>query len=328
MNILVRVILLITLMCNSFTNVQANNIDETAPKAVEPEFSSLEPLHQLAIPISTQPFYEKILKFSEYFIGKPYDYTLGEKLISWDQHRNQLALLNLDTFDCISYVEMVLALSEIDPVPYDNKLFITMLTNNLMQLMFSSKDTNYCTRNHFMDTEWLKSNANIIGINAFANLAYTKHKIALIDKAGLLNTQLHNYAKKYIPQNQHINFFNKYQKPLEIMEPINSAISYITFSDFLTHEKTLTKKLGNKIYLFVMIMDNPKMLELTKSEHNIAHVGFAFIRDNKIYLRHATSIGNQAVEEQLLSAIAVSKQKSNIFPGFTLFEIKNSNQNN
>lgn len=322
MRILTKILLVITFICISFTTVKAEDTRAIPPKMETPDLLSLEKLHQLALSISTEPFYEKILNFSQYFIGKPYDYNIGEKLISWDEHQNQLSLINVNSFDCISYVEMVLALSKINPVPYDGTLFITMLTNNLTGLMFSSKNTNYISRNHFLDTEWLSYNANIIGVNAFANLAYTKNKTALINKSGLLNTQLHNYAEKYLPLKQHLNFFNKYQKSLDTIKPALSKISYITFSDFLTHEKTLTNRLGNKIYLFVMMMDNPKMLELTNSEHNVAHVGIAFIHNNKIYIRHATSIGDKAVEEQLLSTIAKSKKHSKIFPGFTLFEIK------
>ncbi|MFV9876220.1 MAG: N-acetylmuramoyl-L-alanine amidase-like domain-containing protein [Rickettsiales endosymbiont of Dermacentor nuttalli] len=324
MKIFTKIVLLAVFICTNFMFVQASSYIEikVPPQVLEPKLLSLENLHKLARSIYAKPINEKILRFSEYFMGKPYNFTIGEKLISWDQDRNQLALINIDTFDCISYVEMVLALAKTSPVPRDIKVFVTMFLNNLTNLMFSQKDTTYYTRNHFIDTEWLKHNSSIIGKNVFSNLDYTRHKTALINKSGLLDTQLHNYAEKYMPKNQHINFFNKYKKSLVEVKPIYSNVNYITFSDFLSCERVLTKKLKGKIYLFVMIMDNPKMLELTNSDHNVGHVGFVFVRNNKLYLRHATSIGNKVVEEQLLSTVAQSKQNSKIFPGFTLFEIK------
>ncbi|MCC8377476.1 MAG: DUF1460 domain-containing protein [Rickettsia endosymbiont of Graphium doson] len=324
---------------------------------------NMQNLHKLAISLKDESFPNKILAYSDYFIGKPYDTEIGTNLIIWDKNRDKNELINLETFDCFSYIEMVIALAEIKEPNADSVKFKEQLAEALAKIMFLSDDISYVNRSHFMD-EWLKNNSKYLTMeNVFANLPYTKVKTAMINKAGLLETQINNYIKDNVSKDECFSFGEKYNQ-IKSIKPFKSDISYISFTDFLDHEQELTKQLVNKtqlnsesfrqdefkdepaerikireqrrmsknslgssflndaVYLMVMTMDNPKLLELTKSEHNIAHVGFVFTKNDKLYFRHATPVGPKKIVEVSLEEYATGKKESKIFTGFTLFSLE------
>lgn len=289
--------------------------------AAPPSSSSLKTLHQYALSIENENSENKILSFSKYFLSKPYDTEIGNNLIVWDQTRNKINLINLDSFDCFSYIEMILALSTIQNPNTNLEKFTTQLADNLATIMFSSNNINYSSRNHFMD-EWLRNNKNIIGENVFEKLSYAKLKNAKINKPGLLEKQIKNYADKSLNESQRQQFIDKYKNLINDSTTFESSIKYISFSDFLLYEKELTQDLQGKIYIITILMDNPELLALTGSEHNIAHVGFVFVKEGALYLRHATSIGSKSVEEISLKDYASAKKQSKVLIGFTLFDLK------
>ncbi|HJD56069.1 MAG TPA: DUF1460 domain-containing protein [Rickettsia endosymbiont of Pyrocoelia pectoralis] len=279
-------------------------------------------LHKLAITLKNESFANKILAYSQYFIGKPYNTEIGTNLIIWDQNRDKNELINIESFDCFSYIEMVIALAEIKEPSAELSKFKGQLADSLAKNMFLSSPVSYANRNHFMD-EWLKNNSKYFTIkNMMANLPYAKVKTANINKAGLLETQITNYAKDNLPEAERSEFTEKYNNQIKSIKPFKSDISYISFTDFLEHEQELTKQLEGKIYIITVIMNNPKLLELTKSEHNIAHVGFVFTKNNKLYFRHATSVAPKEVVEVSLEEYANGKKESKIFTGFTLFSVE------
>ncbi|XVN41178.1 MAG: DUF1460 domain-containing protein [Rickettsia endosymbiont of Argas persicus] len=115
----------------------------------------IENLQKLALSLKNKSFANKILAYSKHFIGKPYDTELGTNLIIWDKNRDKNELINLETFDCLSYIEMVIALAEIQGASKDLVKFKEQLVEALAKIMFHSKDISYVNRNHFMD-EWLR----------------------------------------------------------------------------------------------------------------------------------------------------------------------------
>jgi len=287
-------------------------------------------LHKLAISLKNENFTDKLLAYSGYFIGRPYNTEIGTNLIIWDKNRDKNELINLESFDCFSYIEMVIALAEIKEAnvqPNAGLLkFEEQLADTLAKDMFSSNQISYVNRNHFMD-EWLKNNSKYFTIeNVFVNLPYAKVKTATINKAGLLETQITKYAKDNLPDNlpesERLKFTEKYSNSIKSIKPFKSDISYISFSDFLEHKQELTKQLAGKVYIITITMDNPKLLELTKTEHNIEHVGFVFAKNDKLYFRHATPVAPKEVVEVSLEEYAIAKKESKIFSGFTLFSIE------
>jgi|GEM_PF-6395135 len=301
----------------STSKIQSENMHSSKISAID-----IENLHRLAISLKKENFADKILAYSRYFIGKPYDTELGTNLIIWDKNRDKNELINLESFDCISYIEMVIALAEIKEPSAVPLKFKEQLAESLAKIMFHSSPISYVNRNHFMD-EWLKNNNEYFTMeNVFAELPYAKVKTAMINKAGLLETQIANYVKDNLPEAERLKFTEKYSNQIKSIKPFKSDISYISFNDFLEHEQELTKQLVDKIHIITIIMDNPKLLELTKSEHNIAHVGFVFTKEGKLYFRHATSVEPKEIVEVPLEEYAINKKESKIFTGFAFFSLE------
>ncbi|MGX6960595.1 MAG: N-acetylmuramoyl-L-alanine amidase-like domain-containing protein [Rickettsia endosymbiont of Pentastiridius leporinus] len=279
-------------------------------------------LHKLAISLKDESFVNKVLAYSQYFIGEPYNTELGTNLIIWDQNRDKNELINIESFDCFSYIEMVIALSEIKEPAGELVKFKEQLADSLAKIMFLSSPISYVNRNHFMD-EWLENNSKCFTMkNILENLPYAKVKTAMINKAGLLETQIADYASNNLPEAERSKFVKNYTYLIKSIKPFKSDISYISFADFLKHAEELTKQLKDKLYIIVITIDNPKLLELTESEHNIAHVGFVFTKNDKLYLRHATQVDPKEVVEVSLEEYANSKKESKIFTGFTLFSVE------
>ncbi|MFN7038521.1 MAG: N-acetylmuramoyl-L-alanine amidase-like domain-containing protein [Alphaproteobacteria bacterium] len=314
-------LLLITLSGNAFAEEPIIS-KVKAPRAPKIEYKQLAEIRKLVTKTQKDGFDEKILKISDFFLGKPYNFELGERLITWDKHRNKLKLLDISSFDCLSYVETVLALAKFDSVPVSNKEFSKGLSENLSSIMFAVNDFSYTGRNHFIDSEWIKSNSNFIVGNIAEELPYAKTKTVKLDKKALLENQLQNYATKYVKEENKTKFLNKFKNELEKFTPVDSTVKYISFNDFLSHKNELIEKLKGKIYIFALVMNNPKLIEITKSDHNIGHVGFIYVKDNNIHLKHASASGDKLVEDILLVDYAKAKEENEAFLGFSLYEIK------
>lgn len=312
---------------NEVTNTSQDKVQSKNMLSNKISPVNISNLHKLAISLKGENFTNKILAYSNYFIGKPYDTEIGTNLIIWDKNRDKSELINIESLDCFSYIEMVIALAEIKEPNKDLLKFKEQLADTLVKVMFPSSQISYANRNHFMD-EWLKNNSKYFTLkNVFADLSYAKIKTAKINKAGLLETQITNYAKDNLPESERLEFTKKYNDEIKSIKPFNSDIPFISFTDFLEHEQELTKQLANKIYIITIIMDNPKLLELTKSEHNIAHVGFVFTKNDKLYFRHATPVASKEVVEVTLEEYAIGKKESKTFKGFTLFELDSMKKN-
>lgn len=327
-----KTILTLLSICSIFAfNIYAFNEspitykDKTQSKNMQSnEISSVNitNLHKLAISKKNENFANKILAYSHYFMGKPYNTELGTNLIIWDKNRDKNELINIESFDCFSYIEIVIALVEIKEPEGELLKFKEQLADMLAKYMFSSSPISYLNRNHFMD-EWLKNNDKYFTFkNVLADLPYAKVKTANINKAGLLETQITSYANDNLSEIERSSFIKNYTDSIKLIKPFKSDISYISFADFLEHEEELTKQLEGKIYIIIITIDNRKLLELTKSEHNIAHVGFVFTKNDKLYFRHATQVDPKEVVEVSLEEYANDKKKSKIFRGFTLFSIE------
>lgn len=134
---------------NESTTTDKVQSENTQTNKISP--INMQNLHKLAISLKDESFTNKILAYSDYFIGKPYDTELGTNLIIWDKNRDKNELINLETFDCFSYIEMVIALAEIKELNADYVKFKEQLAEALAKIMFPSDDISYVNRSHFMD---------------------------------------------------------------------------------------------------------------------------------------------------------------------------------
>lgn len=118
----------------------------TDKKTINVLFDSLTP---------RQTLIERVSFCSEYFLGKRYDRTgpTGEGIFDTCDPK---PLYNIRSFDCVTYIEHVLALA----LSKDSGQFMP----NLIKLRYASGRINYLHRNHFFVLDWLPNNSALLNM--------------------------------------------------------------------------------------------------------------------------------------------------------------------
>jgi D-alanyl-D-alanine carboxypeptidase/D-alanyl-D-alanine-endopeptidase (penicillin-binding protein 4) len=111
----------------------------------------------LGSPQLPKSFLNRVDEISGYFMGVPYDSTGPTGEGSFDTVDTK-PIYNIRHFDCLTYVEHVLALSHSS----NAEEFISQL----QQLRYKDGKINYLHRNHFFVIDWLANNKNVATIIA------------------------------------------------------------------------------------------------------------------------------------------------------------------
>ena len=204
------------------------------------------------------------------FLGTAYqDSPLGEAALPDDD-----PLIRFDAFDCTTFVETVLADGDLD---------------TLNQIRYQDGKVGFLTRNHFIETDWLTNNADIVQ-NVSAQYAPTETRTVLIDKS---------------------NWF-KVMHGLDVDVPITRAdIEYIPYR----HTKGITV---SRPMIVLFITDNAKIRDKIGTDLAVVHMGFVLPNG---MLRHASSSQGMVVDVNMDEYITKRmKMAGNL--GIALVEIK------
>ncbi|NES90426.1 MULTISPECIES: DUF1460 domain-containing protein [Okeania] len=120
----------------------ANNIPE------DPQF---KPVMEYAIKqnLSQRPMAEIMQAIADYFIGAPYKAGL------LDQSNQESLVISLDGFDCVLFVETVLAMAR--GIAMEDYAYLTFINNIRNQRYWKGKMDGYCSRLHYF-SEWIADN--------------------------------------------------------------------------------------------------------------------------------------------------------------------------
>ena len=91
---------------------------------------------------------ERLDLISQFFLNKPY--VLGALGEGDDARFDQYPLYRTDGFDCITFVETVLAIYSSSDIPSFRK--------NIRNIRYLEGEVSYTTRKHFPSTDWNPSN--------------------------------------------------------------------------------------------------------------------------------------------------------------------------
>jgi len=210
------------------------------------------------------------------YIGKQYlgakymNNPLGEEMAP-----DSDPIVRYDAFDCTTFVETALANGDKD-----------LLT----KIRYQNGKIGFLTRNHFIETDWITNNANIVRNVSGKYVVKPAVRTVTIDKQ---------------------QWFKKTHN-LDVSFPKTTTdIEYIPYAD--AHSIKTTKPL---IVLF--IIDNPKFIDKIGSDLAVAHMGF-LLPDGT--LRHASSQFGRVMDVNFQEYINEhAKNKINI--GIALLEIK------
>ena len=203
------------------------------------------------------------------FVGLPYaESPLGEGFAP-----DADPLIRTDAFDCVTFVETVLANSDVE---------------KLNQIRYKNAKVDFLERNHFVETDWLQNNADIVK-NVSANYGKTAIRSVQIDKKNWLQ-KVHNIDANFIP--------------------VNVKLEYLPYSEL--------KQINNEKELVVLfVADNPKMRDKIGTDLAIMHMGF--LLPNGV-LRHASSERGCVVDVDFWE-YAQQRTQSKVNIGIILLEI-------
>jgi PBP4 family serine-type D-alanyl-D-alanine carboxypeptidase len=143
--------------------------------------SLLEMEHIHASQISNLNHISRIDFFSTYFIGRPYfSPPTGEG--NWGK-ASQAPMVQTSVFDCVTYMEHVLALAYF---PQDS------LFSGLQSIRYFGKP-DFMTRNHFFVNDWMHNNSWMIRLDTSWNDTIATRTI---DKKGFFNRQGYKYLNE------------------------------------------------------------------------------------------------------------------------------------
>ncbi|NES67397.1 MAG: DUF1460 domain-containing protein [Okeania sp. SIO2D1] len=99
--------------------------------------------------LSQRPMAEIMQAIADYFIGTPYKAGL------LDQSNQESLVISLDGFDCVLFVETVLAMSR--GIAVEDYSYLTFVNNIKNQRYWNGKMNGYCSRLHYF-SEWIADN--------------------------------------------------------------------------------------------------------------------------------------------------------------------------
>lgn len=138
--------------------------------------------------------------FGEQYLGKQYIADpLGE-----EQAPDYDVLIRNDAFDCTTFVETVLANSD---------------KSKLNQIRYKNGDIDFINRNHFIETDWLTNNSDIVK-NVSGQYGFTSIRHVVIDKKSWFK-RVHNVDTEFQKQYADIEYipYNKLSK-IDIQTPL------------------------------------------------------------------------------------------------------------
>ncbi|HSX20910.1 MAG TPA: N-acetylmuramoyl-L-alanine amidase-like domain-containing protein, partial [Gammaproteobacteria bacterium] len=245
----------------------------------------LPELHALCLKIANQDFKTRLQSLCEYFLGINYGaWRNGSSIEALDDFN-----YDLNTLDCVTYAEVVLALAKSDPHA-DYMTFVRRFENMLCHIHYNKGIPSFLASNHIFCIDWIENNKYMVE-DMTQNLSATV-KIA--------ETQIDKLA--YFMRHK-INAANSAELPESVQSQLAKRIStvpYIETEDLLNNFAQYMAKFPE--YCIVNIVrPNWDLTERIGTHLNISHLGFC-IKDNvaddlKFY--HATSEKLKVVQETL-----------------------------
>jgi hypothetical protein len=240
---------------------------------------------------------ERIDYFSSKLLGLPYKLgPLGEG----DKGRfDQSPLYDFKQFDCLTYVETVLALSKSDtPATFEE---------NLDNIRYADGSPSYLTRNHFMSLDWLPNNTKKgFVIDVTCTIKDKQHQTvcqtatAEIDKGGWLLKKSANDIKLHDPSLKRERL-KELQKKAKQFAPKLAHIAYLPLKTLFPNNK-IDLHLLNQIpanSMVTIIRPNWQLKSLIGTNLNASHVGLVIKKQHKLYFREASMIKKQVADTLL-----------------------------
>lgn len=259
---------------------------------------------------------ERINWFSHKFIGKPY--LLGALGEGAGARYDQYPRYRLDAFDCLTYVNTILALS----IAHDLKSF----RDWILKLNYQHHRFAFIERNHFNE---LAERSRLTDITSTFVDQQGKHLVkitnVLIDQPGwysqlpineirLLDNNPHEQRKRWIELKLKGRSLSK----------VRSTITYLSLKDFFDADMHPNEFLFAQIpvnSVLEIVRVNWRMKKIIGTNLAISHIGFVIRTPKGLIFREASSLDG-VVEDVLLVDYLRDSIKSPTIKGIRISQVK------
>lgn len=245
----------------------------------------LKKLHNHAMQLADAKSASRLLGLCEFFLGTKYGaWQHGTTIESLDDFNYDLTAL-----DCVTYVEVVLALLKTKPSS-DFDLFTQAFLRHLRHIHYANGIPNFLNSNHFTCIDWIVNNKYILEDMTSLLPCQTQVASTQIDK-------LTWFKRHKINANNLQDFPEHVKERLAIQE---SQVPYIETA-VLLQEYAKFMDLLPEYCVLNLVRPNWNLVEKIGTHLNISHMGFA-IKDSmnaQIKFYHATIESMSVVVENL-----------------------------
>jgi len=260
-------------------------------KAIQSLYQTLPGLKSMNLP-------SRVAAVSAAFLGKPYvGAPAGE---GHEGHFDQSPLYRFDVFDCVTLLNMVLALA----LSYD----VVSFRKNLLRVGYRGAQLGYQYRHHFMSVDWNVHNTKIGLTEDITESIMDEHgkSISLYAQAIIDRPNWFKYrGYEDIKLLKKISA-KKAEKLLQALQVLSERVTCETSNmPYLPLTKLFDKKAHPNLYIFDQIPQS-SIIEIVRpnwnlrnkvgTNMNVSHVGFAIRKNNQLLYRQASSIEKRVMD--------------------------------
>ncbi|NNM59881.1 MAG: DUF1460 domain-containing protein [Legionellales bacterium] len=242
---------------------------------------------------------------SAYFLGKSYlMFPTGE---GPDAYFDKNPLYRTDVFDCMTYVNTVMALA------YSNNL--TEFQKTLKQLSYANGEVMFLTRHHFVTGDWNESNTQMGYVQDITTQLKTANNISPVRYADTIINKP-NWYRMMSPERIRVFFYPGDKQAKQLLSALRDQSSevsavkistpYIPMSAFLTSsgqpDMTLFKQIPSGAVVEI-VRPNWDLTRYIGTHLNVSHLGFAIRTSQGLMFREASMDKKQVVDIPFASYI-------------------------
>lgn len=255
--------------------------------------------------------------FSAQFLGRPYNEAgpLGEGLAS---EYDPDPLYRFDSFDCTTFIETVMALAHSEN--------FEEFKNHLLRLRYKDAKVSFVTRNNFPDVEWTTNN--------IADGYFFDQSTRILPDAPFAETQIEKRAwlemmtetrlsAHYPMSAEKLAALRAEGAKLPLEEQvISSRFQYIPIAAALDSQtgEALLSRLPD-LSVINIVRPNWDLKKYIGTNMNVGHQAFLIRIDGKLFMRHASSLGEKKVQDIAFTDYLKKFETSKVTKGFQVLEL-------
>jgi hypothetical protein len=240
---------------------------------------------------------DRITKLSARFLGVPYMANpLGEGDMAGAPKASRGPRYRLDAFDCVSYVETVIALARTNSEED--------FRAEMDKIRYKEGRVSFETRNHFTSVDWIPNNAS-----RFSDATEKISLSALLGPARINTTKIDRQK-----------WFERAHGTVVAAPVAESRLPYVPLDALLANRKTVIRAIEEPMVANIVVKYQRPSKALG-TDNDIAHIGFLLPTKNGLIFRHASKRAGRVADSDFFKYLEFLKGRpENI--GINFLDIK------